>query len=122
MPHTMIPGPMPNMLIVKIQGEMNVDDLLPDLHLHEGPKYVLFDLTQAAASVPENFWDAARNTPLKHPNFIHGAIVIQSQLLKNLAVVVAKLTRVRDKVSFFETYEEGYNHLLKLVQQANNQV
>ncbi|PJF24408.1 MAG: hypothetical protein CUN53_17980, partial [Phototrophicales bacterium] len=85
MPHKMLTSPLPNVMIVQVYGEMTVDDLLPDLKLDEGPKYLIFDVTQAEASVPEDFWDIVRNTPLKHPNCVHAAVAFRSELLKNLA-------------------------------------
>jgi hypothetical protein len=120
MPHKIESGSLPNMLIVRVHGILTVDDLLPDLGLDEGPKYLLFDITQAEASVPEDFWDIVRNTPLKHPNCIHAAIAFKSDLLKNLAAVVAKLTRIRDKVTFFKSYDEAYDHLVKVIQQEQS--
>jgi hypothetical protein len=118
MPHTMQPGPLPNITIVNVYGEMQTDDLLPDLKLDEAPKYLLFDVTKVDLSVPENFWDAARKTPLTHPNCIHAAVVMRSEALKNLAVAVTKLARVRDKVTFFKTYEEALDHLMHLAKQG----
>lgn len=120
MAHTIQAGPLPNIVIMTAYGEIEAEDVSSpeELGMTDTPKYLLIDASKLGFGLPDHFLTLARQTPLGHPNCLHAAVVIRSDLLKHLAAAVAKLVRARDKVTFFARYDEALNYLVTLAQQA----
>jgi hypothetical protein len=120
MPHKIEPGALPNIVVMTVYGEIEQGDFISvdDLGMNDTPKYLLVDASKLGLGLPDDFLSSARQTPILHRNCLHAAVVVRSDLLKNLAVVVIKLARVRDKVSFFASYDEAMNHLVGLARQT----
>lgn len=118
MAHTLSEGPHPDILILDVTGELTSGDIMTNqmLGLDSGRRvYVMVDLSKARPGVPENFLEGIRNGPFVHPNLMHVAVYVKSDLLRALANMIAKLTRQRDKLSLHDSREAALAHLESLV-------
>jgi hypothetical protein len=117
MPHEISPGPKPNILIFRVTGELNYHDMTCDeeLGLNQGrPLYVLMDGSKMQVGLPENFLEGAKNSFFINPNLVHMALYLESQLLRTIANMVAKVTRRREKLSLHPSFDAAIQHLLDL--------
>jgi len=120
MAHEVTQGSHPRLVIARMYGTIDGDDLVPnpdEFKLNEGATYVLIDSADIHIAVPENFLQAVRNNILAHPNMRHMAVVTQSSGLRVLANMVSKLLRKQGRVSVHETFAAAESHLLGLIQQ-----
>jgi len=119
--HTIQPGPLPNIVIVIGYSELTKADISlssESLGLDQGQKYLLIDGTKLQLAVPEDFLNVVRQTPLAHPNCVHVAVVLKSELLKNVAGATAKVLRIKQKMSYFTNYDEALKPITALAQTA----
>ncbi len=121
MAHEISTGPHPNLVVIRIYGELEAADLNVNSELGLGsgrPIYLLADLSRMGLGIPENFLDSARKSAFSHPDVKHTAVYLKSGAIAALAKAVSKLTRQQDKVTSLTSYEEAESHLLKLIRQA----
>ncbi len=121
MTHEISAGPHPNLILVRIYDEISHDDLGMNAELGLGsgkPVYLLVDASEMAFGVPENFLDAARQSPYSHPDVKHTAIVLKPGPILALARVVPKLTRQQNKVSTYTSAQDALAYLMTLIRQA----
>jgi hypothetical protein len=122
MAHTIEAGPLPNIVIITIEGDLSGSDNVTaeDLGFDQGPKYLMIDASRLNLGLPENLFSSARSTPVAHPNCLHVAVVVRSSLLKNAAIFATKIARVQHKIRIFNEYDEAMNHLVALAQQTES--
>lgn len=121
MAHVITPGTHPNIKVMELQGELTYEDMTAEepLGLHEGnPVYVLLDASKISVGLPPDFLHGARKSYFVHPNLAHMALYVNSMLLKNIGIMVAKLTRRKEKLTLHESREAAMKHLEKLVREA----
>jgi hypothetical protein len=121
MAHTILSGPQPNIVIMELQGELTWEDMTADeaLGLDRGqPLYVMLDASRVSVALPENFLDGAKHSYFTNPNMAHMALYVESDLLRTIATMVAKITRRREKISLHSSQEAAIAHLQKLAKQA----
>jgi hypothetical protein len=125
MGHELIPGPRPEIMIIRAMGDVEYDDMVisDELGLNKGRQvYVLIDTRELSLSMPENFIEGARNSYYTHENLKHAAVLTSSVLVSTLVKMVAKLTRNKDKLSIHTDYDAAIAHLERLVAQAETAV
>jgi hypothetical protein len=120
MPHKIEPGPLPNIVVLTLYGDMTSEDFVTadDLGISIMPRYLLIDASKLTLGLPDHFLSNIRSTPVIHPNCLHTAVIIRSELLKNVAAVALKLVQARDKVTIVSSYTEALNHLVALAQES----
>jgi hypothetical protein len=114
-----IPTNHPSIRQIAIQGELNYEDMTceADLDLDKGvPIWVILDVASMSVTLPEHFLDGARQSFFMNPNLQHMAIYCQSAFLRTLALMVAKLTRRKEKLSVHDSLEKAEAHIRKLLQ------
>ena len=118
MAHFITQGSHPDIVILRIYGELQPEDLFVDdkLGLNERQRYVLIDISQMEPGLPPDFISGARKSFFVNDNLIHASLYLRSPILKQVAMMVAKLTRRRHKLSIYETWETAMNHLLRMVE------
>lgn len=108
----------PNIRYIAILGELTHEDMTCDaeLDLDKGtPVWVLLDVSKMSVALPDHFLDGARHSFFMNPNLQHLAIYCESALLRSVALMVAKLTRRKDKLSVYSTLEKANEFLLSAV-------
>jgi len=118
MAHEIQPGPQPNIVLMRLYGELTKEDLLCDqeLGLNDGkPMFVLVDVSEMDIGLPASFMDGKRESFFMNPNLQHVSLYTTSWLLSSAARMLGKLTRQRDKLSVHDTREAALNHLMRLV-------
>lgn len=121
MAHTIEKTQYDNIVILRIQGDLEKDDLLSDdeLGLNEGkPMYVLVDVSEMDIGLPGNFMEGERKSFAVNPNVKHIAVYSQSTLLNVATRMVAKLTRQQEKISIYHDRNDALKYLLSLSQSA----
>lgn len=117
MAHEIFPGSNSQIIVMRLSGALNYDDMTADekLGLNEGrPVYVLLDASQVDVALPENFLSGARGSYFTNPNLEHMALYVKSAWLKAIGEMVAKLTRRKDKLTVHSSYEAAMAHLVRL--------
>ena len=124
MPHEILAGKHPDIIVLRYYGDIETNDIITDpeeLHLNEGHrKYLLADAGDVHPVVPEKMWERVQQSIIGHNNLVHIAIYVKSGILRVLMGAVVKLTRQRSRVSLHSTFEQAENHLLKLIQEAQS--
>ncbi len=121
MAHTIEKTQYDNIVILRIQGDLEKDDLLSDdeLGLNQGkPMYVLVDVSEMDIGLPGNFMEGERKSFAVNPNVKHIAVYSQSTLLNVATRMVAKLTRQQEKISIYHDRDDALKYLLSLSQSA----
>lgn len=120
MPHQVLKGKYPELVILHYFGNIEADDIITDpeeLHLADGkPKYLLADTGDVNPVVPEGMWERVHHSIISHENLAHIAIHVKSNVLRVLMGAILKLTRQRNRVTLHQTYEEAEAHLIKLIE------
>ena len=104
----------PNIRQIEIHQELTHDDMTcdADLDLDKGfPIWILLDVSDMSITLPDEFIDGARHSFFMSPNLQHMAIYCRSALLRSVALMVAKLTRRKEKLSVHATMEQAQAHL-----------
>ncbi len=117
MPHEVTPGPLPNIVLVRVYGHASAQDIslsAEELGLDQGRKYVLMDASEMSLSMPDGAINAARNSYLTHENLAHVSLVTASRLFDMLANMVAKLTGRKNQISIHPSRQAAMDHLVKL--------
>jgi hypothetical protein len=117
MAHEIQPGPQPNIVVMRLYGELTKADLLVDeeLGLNKGQNIlVLVDASEMDVGLPAGFMDGNRESFFMNTNLRHVALYSTSWLLNSVAKMLGKLTRQRDKLSVHDTREAALSHLTKL--------
>lgn len=119
MGHTITPGPLANTVIVTIKDFLTHDDMScsEEIGLNERPYYILLDAGRMQVALPERFIDGANKSFFTHPNCLHMAVYLRSDLLKNVALMVAKLTRLKHKLTVHDSYDEAIAYLTNIAQE-----
>jgi hypothetical protein len=119
MPYEIHPSPRANIVVCKIINELSYSDMMivQPLGLDKGPRYILLDASEMSVALPEHFLEGARESFFIHPNTEHLALYVKSQLLGMVGLMVAKLTRRKEKLSVHSTYESALEHLIRLSDQ-----
>jgi hypothetical protein len=122
MAYEVLPGTRPNQFFVRFYGELTGEDLdlsTQALGLDRGQQvYVLCDITELIAGLPDNFMVHAQRSYFVHENMKHAAMISHSWLLNNVAKMFAKLTRRQDRLSIHLSREAAMEHLTKVMNQA----
>jgi hypothetical protein len=121
MAHTISPGPQANIVVMDLIGELTWEDMTADEALGlngNQPMYIMLDASRISVSVPENFLDGAKKSYFTNPNMAHMALYVESDLLRTIAIMVAKVTRRREKISLHTSREGAIAHLQMLAQRA----
>jgi hypothetical protein len=121
MAHEIMPGPNPNIMIMRLSNSLTFEDMTADeeLGLNEGrPLYVLLDASNIDIALPDNFLSGARQSYFINDNLQHMALYVKSAWLKAIGEMVAKLTRRREKLSVYNSYEAAMAHLVKLEKES----
>jgi hypothetical protein len=121
MAHEMLPGPHPNISVIRLIGEMAKTDfaISDELGLPGGRStYLLIDTSSFNLGLPDNFLELSRNSYLLDPNFKHAAVYAPTVWIRSLGNMVAKLTRQRHKLSMHDSFESAMAHLQEMVRQA----
>ncbi len=122
MPHEITSGPQPNIVILRVYGDLTKDDLSvnEELGLNAGHViYLLADLSKMSLGIPDKFLTTARQSAFSHPDVKHVAVYATSTMLTSLAKVVTKLARKQEKVTFYWKFEDALAQLVKLAGQAD---
>ncbi len=120
MAHEIFPGPNSHIVVMRLIGSLNFEDMTADepLGLNERPMFVLLDASEIEITLPENFLSGARESYFTNPNLQHMALYVQSAWLKAIGEMVAKLTRRKDRLTIHSTYEGAMAHLVKLTNES----
>lgn len=121
MSYEILPGPHPDIRIMKIVDDLTYEAMTADeeLGLNQGqPRWVLLDVAEMNAGLPDDFLSGARRSYFVNPNLAHLALHIRSGVLRTIAGMVAKLTRRKDKLSLHDSYDKAMTHLLKLIEES----
>lgn len=116
MAHKISPGPKPNIVIMRLIGNLNYDDLRCDeeLGLNTGrPLHILLDCAQMRVELPEDLLNEAKHSFLVNPNLVHVALNLESQTARMVALMVAKATCGKEKLSLHNNYGAALNYLLE---------
>jgi hypothetical protein len=122
MAHKITQGPRRDIVFMDIYQELEFDDMTAsrELGLDSGRKlYVMLDLTKMNVGLPVGFLEGAKKSFFLHDNLVHLSIHVQSDVLKIVANMVAKLTRNPDKLSLHSTREAAIAYLESLPEQAS---
>lgn len=110
-------------MLMAITGEVNYEDMTCDdeLRLNEGrPMYVMLDASKMAVGLPQDFLDGARQSFFASENLVHLAIYLESALLRNMALMVAKVMRRKEKMTLHQSRAEAIAHLEQLIAVAEH--
>jgi hypothetical protein len=124
MPYEIEPGPIPNIVNLRLYGNITLEDMKLDeqLGLNNGtPMYLLMDASEMSLRLPKSFMNGATQSFFINRNLQHMALYTGSNTLDLLATAIANLTGRRDKLSIHKTREQALNHLLGLMGQAGTQ-
>jgi hypothetical protein len=124
MPHEIEPGPHPNIVHLRMYGDITLEDMKLDeqLGLNSGiPMYILMDASAMSLRLPKSFMNGATRSFFINKNLRHMALYTGSNTLDLLATTIANLTGRRDKLSIHKTYQQALNHLLDMAGQADAQ-
>ncbi|MCU0463739.1 MAG: hypothetical protein MUF38_04135 [Anaerolineae bacterium] len=80
--------------------------------------WVLLDVSDMTITLPEHFIDSSRKSFFLNDNLQHMAIYCRSALLRNVALMIAKLTRRGGKLSVYDTAEKAESHLRSLMEKS----
>lgn len=111
----------PNLSWIEIHGELTYEDMTceEELGLTTGkPMWVLLDVSDMTITLPEHFLDSSRKSFFLSENLQHMAIYCRSSLLRNVALMIAKLTRRGTKLSVYDTAEKAEGHLRTLIEKS----
>lgn len=117
MAHEIEAGPQPNIVVMRLIGELAKDDLLCDDELGlngDRAMLVLVDASEMDIGLPAGFMDGNRESFFMNPNLQHVALYSTSWLLTSVAKMLGKLTRQRDKISVHDSREAALQHLVAL--------
>lgn len=121
MAHTISPGPKPSIMLMELTGDLTYQDMMSDdeIGLNENQQlYLMLDVSKMNVGLPDGFLDGAKNSFFVHPNLIHMAMYVESDLLRTIANMVAKVTRNVGKLSLHSSREAAIHHLLDLTEQS----
>jgi hypothetical protein len=121
MAYEILPGPHPDIRVMKVMDDLTYEAMTADeeLGLNQGrPMWVLLDVSQMNAGLPEDFLSGARHSYFVNPNLAHLSLYIKSSILRTIATMVAKVTRRKDKLSLHDSYDKAMNHLVMLMEQS----
>lgn len=120
MGHYFVPTKHPNLVQMKITGHLNYEDMTceDELGLNEKPVWVILDVIGMNISLPEGFLSGARHSWFVNPNTQHLALVVSSGFIKSVGLMVAKVTRRRDRLTVYDSVEAAETHLLGLIQKS----
>src|SRR5688572_15014681 len=85
--HEMLPGPHPNISVVRLFGEIGLEDfaISDELGLPGGRRaYLLIDTSRISLGLPDNFMELSRNSYLHDPNFQHAAVYAPASWVRSL--------------------------------------
>ncbi len=117
MPHEVMPGPLPNIVQVRMYGRIDMQDVslpIEELGPHNGKIYILMDVREVSLSLPSGTLDAARNGLLVHGDVAHISLVTSSRLVDALANMLAKLAGRKNHISIQPSVQAAMDHLVKL--------
>ncbi len=119
MPHEVTPGPLPNIVLVKVYGHVTAQDIslsTEELGLSKdgSKKYILMDASEMSLSLPDGAINAARNSYLVDKNVAHTAVVTASRMFDMLANMVATLTGRKNQLSVHPSPKAALDYLVKL--------
>lgn len=117
MAHMLSPTSHPDILIMKIIGSLNYDDMTCDskLRLNERPMWIILDVSSMTISLPSNFLNGAMKSWFTNPNTQHLALVTSSGFLKSIGLLVAKVTRRKERLSLHESVAAAEQFLLNKI-------
>lgn len=121
MPHEIEPGPHPNIVCLRLYGnlvheDMHIDDLLG---LNDGkPMYLLMDASSMSLRLPRGFLDGATSSFFINENLRHMALYTGNNTLDLLAKTIANLTHRHTKLSIHKSREEALRYLLDQIDTA----
>lgn len=118
MAHSVTQGPYPNLMLMAITGEVTFEDMTCDdeLRLNEGyPGYIMLDASKMSVGLPPDFLDGAKQSFFGSENLVHLAIYMESAVLRNVALMVAKLMRRKEKLTIHDTKAEAIAYLEHLI-------
>lgn len=118
MAYTIVSSTHPHITHVRFTDLLTQDDLHSDeaLGLNAGRLTgVLLDVRTMKLDLPEGFTSGVQTSFFINPNLLHLAVVIESPLLRSVALMAAKMMKQRDKLSLHDTLESAETHLLALL-------
>jgi hypothetical protein len=119
MAHSVSQGPHPLIMVMELTGDLTHEDMVADdaIGLNNGRRlYLMLDVSKMNVGLPDGFLDGAKNSFFINPNLIHMAMYVESDLLRTIANMVAKVTRNVGKLSLHNSREAAMNHLLALIE------
>ncbi len=119
MAHIITLGPHPDIVLMDIIENLEYADMMADeeLGLNEGkPLYVMLDVSKMIVGLPEKFLEGARQSFFINDNLIHMSMHVESNVLRTLANMVAKVTNRKNKLSLHDSREKAIAHLLGLIE------
>ncbi len=122
MPHEVMPGPLPNIIHVRMYGQVSAQDIslsAEELGPDTGNKYILIDASEMSLALPDGFVNAARNGYLASAELAHVSVVTSSRLVDTLANMIARLTRRKNQMSIHPSVQAAMDHLVKLASAQN---
>jgi hypothetical protein len=120
MSHEILPSPQPDITVMRIFSDLTNEAMEADeeMGLNAGrPVWVLLDVANMNVGLPDDFLTGVRRSFFINPNLMHLSIYVKSSILRNVALMVAKITRRQDKLSLHDTYDKALAHLYKLIEQ-----
>jgi|GEM_PF-809536 len=114
MGHKIVHSNHANVRQIEIIGELTHADMTCDveLDLDKGaPIWLILDVSNMSVALPDQFLDGARHSFFMSPNLQHMAIYCRSGLLRSVALMIAKLTHRKEKMSVHATLEQAQLHL-----------
>jgi hypothetical protein len=117
MAYEVVAGPQSNIVILRLTGDLTHEDMTCDeaLGFNAGrPMYLLLDASAMHVGLPDNFLNGAKNSFFVNDSLVHMALYLESQVLRTVALMVAKVTRRQEKMSLHSSYDAALNHLLNL--------
>lgn len=106
---------------IEIHGPLTYEDMTCDAALGLGkgePCWVLLDVSDMDVALPEHFIEASRKSWFMHPDLVHMAVYTRNGLLGNVAKMIAKLTRSRERMTNHDSLEKAEAHLRGLMEKA----
>jgi hypothetical protein len=76
----------------------------------------MLDVSEMGIALPDNFLTNVRNSFFVHDNMMHLSIYIDSAILKTVALMVAKLTNRKEKLTLHDSEQEAMAHLQQMVE------
>lgn len=116
MAHTIENGSIDTLKILILHGDLTSADMtqVEALGLDQRKLVLLVDASRLSFKLPPDFLDGARRSVLTHPNCLHVALYVKSDMMKNIAVMSAAMMGMSGRITVFKDYQQALKHITAL--------